>query len=136
MKKTRIIALLLCLAMVFAVTACGKKTLEQYVKDDPEVSQQIQDMATSSGLSVEFNGNDVIYTYDFATVGNISEDAVTSQAVYDQLDSALTQASGTFSGLCQQLEEETKISGIRMIVNYTYGDKVIISKTFNASGME
>ena len=37
--------------------------------------------------------------------------------------------------LCKQLEEESKIEGIQIVVNYTYGDEVIVTKTFNSSGV-
>ena len=52
----------------------------------------------------------------------------------EQLASALDSTTDTFVGLCKQLEEESKIEGIQIIVNYTYGDEVIVTKTFNSSG--
>ena len=52
----------------------------------------------------------------------------------EQLSSALDSTTDTFVGLCKQLEEESKIEGIQIVVNYTYGDEVIVTKTFNSSG--
>ena len=53
----------------------------------------------------------------------------------EQLTSTLESTGDTFSGLCKQLEEESKIEGIQIVVNYTYGDEVIVTKTFNSSGV-
>lgn len=134
MKKKGIIALLLCLVMVLVFTGCGPKTLEDYVKKHKDVQEQVQTQAEASNLTVEFKGNDVIYTYDFADAGTVTEDIAKSPEMAAQLESALSGASGTFTGLCQQLEDETKISGIRIVVNYVFNDYTIVSKTYTSSG--
>ena len=139
MKKKSIIALILSLALVMALflTSCGSKTpqtLEDYVNSDEETSEQIEEVAETSGLQVEIKGNDVIYTYDLASYDGMNEDLAKSEQMISSLTSALDKTSDSFTGLCSQLEEETEIEGVQIIVNYTFGDEVLVTSTFNKDG--
>ena len=116
-------------------TACSSpKTIEEYINKDKEAAEQVQKAADTAGLTVDFSGNDVVYTYDLSSINNVTEDVIKSDMMKEQLASALDSTSDKFVGLCKQLEEESKISGIQIVVNYTYGDEVIVTKTFNSSG--
>jgi hypothetical protein len=137
MKRKSMVALLLAFVMSLSLmaTACSSpKTIEEYVAKDKEASEQVQKAADTAGLTVDFSGNDVIYTYDLASIDNVTEEVIKSDMMKEQLASALDSTTDTFVGLCKQLEEESKIEGIQIIVNYTYGDEVIVTKTFNSSG--
>ncbi len=136
MKKKSLLAVLLSLVMIVAMTACSSapKTIEEYIDNDKESKEQVEDAATQAGLAVDFSGNDVVYTYDLSTLENVSEEVIKSDLMVEQLTAALQATEGTFSGLCKQLEKESKIEGVQIIVKYTYGDEEIVSKTFNASG--
>lgn len=137
MKKKSIIALLLCLVMVMSVflSSCGKpKTIEEYIKNDKEAEEQLQQVADTAGLAIDFSGNDVIYTYDISTIENVTEEVGKSDLMKDQLAAALESQGNTFIGLCKQLEEESKIEGVQIVINYTFGDEVLVNKTFNSSG--
>ena len=137
MKRKSMVALLLAFVMSFSLmaTACSSpKTIEEYINKDKEAAEQVQKAADTAGLTVDFSGNDVVYTYDLSSINNVTEDVIKSDMMKEQLASALDSTSDTFVGLCKQLEEESKISGIQIVVNYTYGDEVIITKTFNSSG--
>ena len=138
MNKRRTIAILLTFVMLLSVmaSACSKKpqTLEEYIKNDSESMEQVQNAADSAGLNVEFKENDVIYTYDLSTIDGVTEDIVKSDVMKEQLSSALDSTADTFSGLCKQLEEQSKIEGIKIVVEYKYGDEIIVTKTFNSSG--
>ena len=139
MKKKSIIALILSLALVMALflTSCGSKapqTLEDYVNSDEETSEQIEEVAETSGLQVEIKGNDVIYTYDLASYDGMNEDLAKSEQMISSLTSALDKTAESFTGLCSQLEEETEIEGVQIIVNYTFGDEVLVTSTFNKDG--
>ena len=136
MKKKGLIALLLCLVMVMsAFTSCSKpKTIEEYVKNDADAMEEVQSAADSAGLEVSFSGNDVIYTYDLSSLDGVTEDVIKSDLMIEQLTSALESTSDTFAGLCKELEEQSKIEGVQIIVNYTYGEETIVTKTFNSSG--
>jgi hypothetical protein len=137
MKRKSMVAMLLAFVMSFSLlaTACSSpKTIEEYIAKDKEAAEQVQKAADTAGLTVDFSGNDVVYTYDLASIDNVTEDVIKSDMMKEQLASALDSTTDTFVGLCKQLEEESKISGIQIVVNYTYGDEVIVTKTFNSSG--
>lgn len=137
MKRKSLIALLLTIVMSLSVfaTSCSKpKTIEEYVAKDKEASEQVQKAADTAGLTVSFEENDVVYTYDLASIENVNEEVIKSDMMKEQLSSALDSTTDTFVGLCKQLEEESKIEGVQIVVNYTYGDEIIITKTFNSSG--
>jgi hypothetical protein len=137
MKRKSMVALLLAFVMSFSLlaTACSSpKTIEEYIAKDKEAAEQVQKAADTAGLTVDFSGNDVVYTYDLASIDNVTEDVIKSDMMKEQLASALDSTTDTFVGLCKQLEEESKIEGIQIVVNYTYGDEVIVTKTFNSSG--
>jgi len=141
MKKKSIITLIigLTLVMVMFLTSCGNKapqTMEDYVSSNEEVQQQIQDAADASGLAVEIKGNDVIYTYDLSTFEGMNEELAKSDTMKSNLESALDAASPTFENLCSQLEEESEIQGVQIIVNYTFGDEVVVTKSFTAAASE
>ena len=137
MKRKSMIAMLLAFVMSFSLmaTACGSpKTIEEYIEKDKEAAEQVQKAADTAGLTVDFSGNDVVYTYDLASIDNVTEEVIKSDMMKEQLSSALDSTTDTSVGLCKQLEEESKIEGIQIVVNYTYGDEVIVTKTFNSSG--
>lgn len=137
MKRKSMIAMLLAFVMSFSLmaTACGSpKTIEEYIEKDKEAAEQVQKAADTAGLTVDFSGNDVVYTYDLASIDNVTEEVIKSDMMKEQLSSALDSTTDTFVGLCKQLEEESKIEGIQIVVNYTYGDEVIVTKTFNSTG--
>ena len=137
MKRKNMIAMLLAFVMSFSLmaTACGSpKTIEEYIEKDKEAAEQVQKAADTAGLTVDFSGNDVVYTYDLASIDNVTEEVIKSDMMKEQLSSALDSTTDTFVGLCKQLEEESKIEGIQIVVNYTYGDEVIVTKTFNSTG--
>lgn len=139
MKKRSLVALLLCLVMVMSVfmTSCGKpKTIEEYIQNDKEAAEKLQEVADTAGLAIDFSGNDVIYTYDISTIENVTEEIGKSDMMKEQLAAALESQGNTFVGLCKQLEEESKIEGVKIVINYTFGDEVLVNKTFNASGAE
>ena len=66
---------------------------------------------------------------------NADEEMMRSNKMKKELDSALENASDSFASLCKDLTDQSKINGIRIIVNYTYGDELIVSKTFNSTGV-
>ena len=137
MKRKSIVAMLLAFVMTFSLmaTACGSpKTIEEYINKDKDAAEQVQKAADTAGLTVNFRENDVVYTYDLSSINNVTEEVIKSDMMKEQLASALDSTADTFVGLCKQLEEESKIEGIQIIVNYTYGDEVIVTKTFNSSG--
>ncbi len=131
-----IIGITLMIAMLLA--SCGSKeppTLESDISNNEEAQQQINKTADEAGLDVTITGNDVIYTFDLTNVDGVTEEIAKSEAMTSSLDSALEQTADKFSGLCAQLEEESKLEGVQIIVNYSYNGDVIVTKTFTTSGI-
>ena len=141
MKRKGIIALLISLTMVMAMflAACGSKTpdtLEDYVNNDEDAKASIEQTATNSGLDVTISGNEVVYTYDLKNYEGMTEEVAKSDIMVDSLTQALDQSGSTFKDLCAQLEEESKISGISIVVTYTYDGEVLVTQTFNSGASE
>ena len=81
MKRKSMIAMLLAFVMSFSLmaTACGSpKTIEEYIEKDKEAAEQVQKAADTAGLTVDFSGNDVVYTYDLASIDNVTEEVIKS----------------------------------------------------------
>ena len=138
MKKKGLISLLMAFVMSLSLmaTACNSapKTIEEYINNDKEAMEEVQDAADTSGLEVSFSENDVIYTYDLSKIDGATEEVIKSDIMIEQLTSALDSTGETFMGLCKQLEEESKIEGVHIVINYTYGDEVLVTKTFDSNG--
>ena len=139
MKNKGLIALLLTIVMSMSLlaTACSStpKTLEEYINSNQEEMEQVQAVADESKMQIEFNENDVIYSYDISSMENLTEEVAKSDIMKDNLSSSLESLSDRFVGLCGQLEEKSQIEGVQIIVNFTYGDEILVSKTFNSQGM-
>ncbi len=139
MKGKRILAIIVGLVLVMAMmlSACSKEpeTLENYISKDSEAADQINEAADSAGLDVQITGNDVIYTYDLKNFEGLDAELAKSETMINSLTQALESSGTTFTSLCSQLEEESKIEGIRIIVNYNYDGETLVTKTFDASGV-
>ncbi|MBQ3292601.1 MAG: DUF4854 domain-containing protein [Mogibacterium sp.] len=140
MKRKSIIALIITFAMVMSlfITSCGSKepeTIESFVNSNKEAADQIKEAAENSGLDVTITGNDVIYTYDLKNYEGMTADLAKSEQLTSSLEAALTQSEESFVNLCSQLEEQSKIEGVQIIVNYSFEDEVLVTKTFNSSGV-
>lgn len=138
MKRRAFLSIIISFVMIFSVFAAScnsaPKTIEEYVQKNSESMEEVQKAADTAGLSVEFSGNDVIYKYDMSQIDGITEDVIKSDIMIEQLTSALDSSADTFVGLCKQLEEESKIEGVQIVIIYTFGEDEIIKKTYNSSG--
>ena len=117
-------------AMTLFVGCGAPASLEEAVAKDKDAQEQINQMAEDSGVSVEIKENALIYTYDLGM--ELDED--TKAAVVEQLDAGISSYDSTFVGIAKTLEDETKVSGITVIVNYTDSNgEVVYSATFNST---
>lgn len=143
MKKKSIFVLLLImiLASSLAMTACGKKskgsekpkTLEEYAVSNSDVQKSINEATADSDVEVEIKGNNVIYSFELSKMDGYTEDVAKDPAVVENLQKALDNAGPTFGGIAKTLEEATGISGLKVIVNYTYNGETMATQTFDAS---
>lgn len=138
MKKKSIISILISFTMIFAMilSACSKEpdTLEKYISSNEEDKQQIEQVAQDAGLEVTITGNDVNYTYDLKNFEGMTDELAKSDVLKESLASALSANASSFTSLCGQLEEESKIEGIQIIVTYTYDGETLVTQKFNKEG--
>ena len=136
MKKKSIVlmvlAMMMIVAMSFAMASCGDKedpTLETYIASDEEAKAEIEDMAEANGLDISIVGNELTYTYKY----DQTFDEDTAAMISEQLESAMSSMDSTFSGIAADLEEQTEISGITVVVVYQNGDgSELYSETYTA----
>ncbi len=120
-----LLSLVLILMLTFA--SCGTKTLEKYVNDNAELKQQIESIGAGTGLEVDIKDNVVTYTYKYKET--FTDDQL--KVVKTSLEQAMSKAEGQFTNIVTQLEKETEIDGISVVVKYMNGDdKEIYSKEF------
>ena len=139
MKRKGIVSILISLTLVLAMllSACGSKepdTLESFINNDEEAKASIEQQATDSGLDVKIEGNVVTYTYDLKDVDGMTDEMAASDIMKESLETALNNSSDQFVSLCKQLEDESQIEGISLVVTYTYNGETLVSKTFTSGG--
>ena len=148
MKKKTLAALLMVIALVSAMmmTACSSKpeepeeplTLESFMSEHPDVKAEIDKKVTegeTSGVTVDISGNDIIYTYDLAGIQDMTDDFARSDELKENLQTALDAQADAFKGVASSMESiinqaGVEISGVRVVVNYIYGDEVIVTGTY------
>lgn len=144
MKKKSLIALVLVFSLILglALTACGRssggsggtKTLESVVASDSELREGIEEAAArENGLEIKIEGNELIYVYDLLAIEGADASSLKSDTVKAALEAGLDEQKSVFGGISKTLEDETKISGIKVTVTYTVGGDVIVSKTYTAA---
>lgn len=124
----KLFVLVLVLAVSISFASCGgPKTLEEYVNSNQETKQEIESAGNGTGLEVSIKGNVVNYTYKYTTT--YTDDQV--EILKKSLESAMKKSEATFSNIATQLEKETEIDGISIVVEYFNGDgKTIYSHEF------
>lgn len=163
MKKKILLVLLLILAlsMTMLMTSCGgssdepaaapEETAETETAEEPAAAQTLEDFAKTSsemqsqlgfneeaGVTVSVEGNDLIYNYDYSLNKEYSKDDIMSEDVKANLETYLEgeDAISQFSGnTVSVLESESGISGVRVVVIFSYGDDVIVTRTYDINGI-
>lgn len=142
-KRSFIVFMMIAVLAAMCFTACGKKaapTLESYINDHPEVKTEVDEQLGTDamkGVKVEFSGNDMIYTFDLANMDNITEEVAKAESTKAALDQGLEQQTETFVNVANTILDTVKKDGaeietVRVVVNYTYGDEAITSRTYEA----
>ena len=136
MKKKSVVLMVLTMVMIVAMSlamaSCGEKedpTLESYIASDEEAKAEIEEMAEANDLAISIVGNELTYTYKY----DQTFDEDTAAMISEQLESAMSSMDSTFSGIAADLEEQTEISGITVVVVYQNGDgSELYSETYTA----
>ena len=137
MKRKLIIALLLTMAMALSIMfpSCAKKasTLEEVIKSNTDISEQIQSTAEQANMEVTIEKNTVNFKFDLSKTDGASEETVKDPVVQETLVQALDAMKPNFAQLCKSIEDETEISGVEMVVSITFGDEVLATQTFTSA---
>ena len=116
--KKRSLKAIVCAAILvlgLAVTACGKATLEDYVNSD-EFQTELSDMKTQfegQGMTIDIQASENTLTYLYTIEGAEADDETkaTAESLLDALDTSMKDVAA-------QLEEETKIDDITVVVKW------------------
>lgn len=132
--KTRKITLILIATLVVSLfTACASKpkTLEQYFEKDTKTMQEIQDVAQQANMDIQVSNNTITFSYDLSSISGVTKEVVQSDEFKSTLESELAKQASTFEGLCQQIEDETKIANPQLVVQYIFEGETIVEQTFS-----
>ncbi len=139
-KKILFVLLAMLVGMAMIMTSCGGSkadeepmTLEKYVQGDEEVQKSIDQAMSSSNVLVEIKENDIIYSFDLANMEGYTEELVHTEEIQSALQDALDAAGSTFGGIAKSIEEASGLTGISTVVNYNWGDEIIVTKTFTSA---
>ena len=123
-------------------TSCGSKkaTLETYMNDHPDDRAKVEEPVASSnrpGLSVEFSGNEMIYTFELSEMEGITEEYIKSDIAKQLFESGLETQADSFKKVANTVLDEVRkneksIESISITVKYTYDDDVITSATYES----
>ena len=123
-------------------TSCGSKkaTLETYMNDHPDDRAKVEESVASSnmpGLSVEFSGNEMIYTFELSEMEGITEEYIKSDIAKQLFESGLETQADSFKKVANTVLDEVRkneksIESISLTVKYTYDDDVITSATYES----
>ena len=137
MKKRSIIALIMIMSMALGLmlSSCAQKptSLEDYVKTNKDVKEQIDSAATDKGMLVEIKENAITYTYDLAKAEGANAESLKDPAVQESLVSLLDSGKDQFVNSCKQLESTTGLSGISITVTFTYEGEELATRTFTSA---
>ena len=130
MKRFTTMMAMAVIAMVLFV-GCGKPaTLEEAVQNSESAQEKINEMASSSGVSIAVEENTVTYTYSIGR--DLDED--TKALVVEQLEEQMSGYDSTFIDIAKGLEDNMKISGVTVVVNYVDNSgNIVYSATYNAT---
>ena len=116
MKKSKKLFAVLVMVSVFLIALCacgGPKTLETYLEKHPDEKAKIEDYAKNNNMEITVKDNTVTYLYKMTN--DVSDEYM---SVYKSaFESSFAKYKTQFTGIVKDLEEETKIKGIKFVVN-------------------
>ncbi len=130
MKKSRkLIAVLLMLcACMIAFSACGSpKTLEEYFDKNQSEKEELEKYAKQNNMDITVKENTVTFLY------KLNSDVSDQYAdIYKKsFESSFANYSDQFVEQVKKIEDETKISGVKFVINVVdKSGKDIYSTTF------
>lgn len=111
-------------------------TLEEYMNENETLADNITGSGGNDQVRVSWKDNDLIYSYDFAKLGDYTEEQIRRDEMLDALENTLEEGGSGFGNIAKSLEDAIGITGINVVVNYYWEDEVLISKTFTTADAE
>lgn len=116
------LALLASLFMISSLMLMGcsinePETLEDYVKNNEQIQKSIDEMTSSSSMTVEISGNNLTYTYTYEQ----TFDEAKIKKIRPQFEEKANELSSTFENIGTTLEEETGIEDVTVKIIYKDG---------------
>ena len=107
------------------------KTFEDYANENKDTLSSFQN-SDEGGVRVTAEGNDLVYTYDMSKAGDYTKEQITSEEVISALDESSDSNKSSFASVAKTLEEQTEISGIRVVIRYTWKDELLLEKVYTS----
>lgn len=134
MKKSKklIAVLLLFAACMMAFSACGSpKTLEEYLEKNKDEKTQIEDYAKKNNMEITVKENTVTFVYKLSS--DVSDEYL--KIYQNSFKNSFDNYKSQFVTQVKDLEEETKITGIKFVINVVdKSGKDIYSVTYTSEG--
>ena len=117
-------------------TTTAAMTLEDYLNQHADIKQSAIQAAEEQGVAVEFKGNELIYYFDLSKIDGYTEELAKSESIIAALESALIDGKQTFGEVSRDMEKATGITGVVTVVQYAWGDEVLVNKSFTTADAE
>ena len=117
-------------------TTTAAMTLEDYLNQHEDIKQSAIQAAEEQGVTVVFKGNELYYYFDLSKVEGYTEELAKSEAIAEALDDALTKGKQTFGEVSRDMEKATGVTGVVTVVQYAWGDEILVSRSFTTADAE
>ena len=114
-------------------------TIEEYVLNDEHIKRSLEaSVDEEEGISIEYQGNIIIYSYDISHWEGYTEEQAKTEGFISALDSSIDKSidSSSIGNFIVTLESVTGISGISIVYNYTWENYILTSRAFTAADAE
>ena len=118
------------------ITTDYSATLEDFVKYNSDARAQIEQSVDGTNVSVNIDGNTLVYLYDLSETEGLTEETAESDEVKSSLEATLDSGDDNFIELCKSLETDTGISGITVEIRYIFGEKTVLSRKYTVEGKQ
>ena len=108
---------MLVVGLVFNITSCGSKTLEDIVKEDENIKEQIESMAVG-GLEVAVKDNQIIYSYTY----DQTFDKESLEAIKPEIKEIMSRTDEIYQSMIKQVKDATKLDEVSIKIVYNNGD--------------
>lgn len=113
------------------VTGSGSSTLEEIVKEEPDILEQVQATAAETEdeyvtMSVEFKGNQVLYVTTFKDAFYTTK----TESAVQELEKSMNGAADEFSALAEALDDAMGAprGTVSMVIRYCDSDGSVLAE--------